>query len=714
MLATGTEIGGYRIEGILGRGGMGVVYEATQLSLGRTVALKILEAGLSADPGFRDRFRREGRIQASLHHGHIVTVHEAGESDAGLFIAMALIRGPTLKELIRGEEMDPARTLRILTPVADALDAAHESGLIHRDVKPQNILVGRRDHGYLADFGITKGINDTGFTQTGHMLGTLLYMAPELIRGERPTPASDVYAFAAVVYECLVGREPFRHESEAAVLYAHVAEPVPPPTSRAPALPPEVDDVVVRGLAKNPAERPATALELMQDLQELFPAPPRRTTSEQLQAVPPPEPATEAAPPAPAPVEPPEPEPVDPQAATQHEPARGTPTLADARRRAPLVPPERPTPAPEPRADAEPRPEPEPEPEPEAEPPARESHVAPEPEPKRRESHAEPEPEPARDPRPSARPKARAGAVLAAGLLAAIGAGAAIGSVAGGGDGAPPTHPPAASAKARTLRGGPIAVTVPAAWRTVDAPTVSGLEFAGRPVAARAPDGDATVVAGIVDGRGPTLLPAAFRDRLSAVPDPAPVRLAHVEAYRYSVPRAQGTAGLVRHLYAAPTSRGVVVVGCSGTVPAGTCATVADSLTVADGVQAYDLGPRAAYAKAAGRVITRLRRDRASGLRRLRSARTPDGQASGSAAVAQAYGRAADGLRFKPAPLEADAHAVMAASFRRASTAYARLAAAARAGRRSTYAARRTRAARADQAARAAVAALARLGYRTG
>jgi serine/threonine protein kinase len=186
--------------------------------------------------------------------------HQAAERGRHrrLFIATALIRGPNLKELIRAGEVDPARTLRMRTPVGDALDAAHESGLIHRDVKPQNIRVGRRDHGYLADFGITKGINDTGFTQTGRMLGTLLYMAPELIRGGRPTPASDVYAFAAVIYECLVGREPFLRESEAAVLCAHLAEPVPLPSERAPYLPLEVDDVLVHGMARTrPTGRPA-------------------------------------------------------------------------------------------------------------------------------------------------------------------------------------------------------------------------------------------------------------------------------------------------------------------------------------------------------------------------------------------------------------------------------------------------------------------------
>ena len=185
---------------------MGVVYEARQVALGRTVALKILAGTLGMDPTFKERFRHEGRIQAALDHPHIVTIFEAGEWEDSLFIAMRLVRGPNLKEMIIARELEGARTLRILRPIAEALDSAHEAGLIHRDIKPQNILVGSRDRAYLADFGLTKGIDDAGLTQTGQFVGTIDYIAPEQIRGEQATSACDIYALAAVLYECLTRR----------------------------------------------------------------------------------------------------------------------------------------------------------------------------------------------------------------------------------------------------------------------------------------------------------------------------------------------------------------------------------------------------------------------------------------------------------------------------------------------------------------------------
>jgi serine/threonine-protein kinase len=209
VLAIGTRVAGYEIEGILGHGGMGVVYEARQLSLGRTVALKILAGTLGMDPSFKERFRHEGRIQAALDHPHIVTIFEAGEWEDSLFIAMRLVRGPNLKEMIIARELEGGRTLRILHPIAEALDSAHEAGLIHRDIKPQNILVGSRDQAYLADFGLTKGVNEAGLTQTGQFVGTIDYISPEQIRGEQATGACDIYALAAVLYECLTGTVPY-------------------------------------------------------------------------------------------------------------------------------------------------------------------------------------------------------------------------------------------------------------------------------------------------------------------------------------------------------------------------------------------------------------------------------------------------------------------------------------------------------------------------
>jgi len=263
MLDQGTKVAGYEIEGILGHGGMGVVYEARQLSLGRTVALKILAGTLGMDPSFKERFRHEGRIQAALDHPHIVTIFEAGEWDDSLFIAMRLVRGPNLKEMIIARELEGARTLRILRPIAEALDSAHEAGLIHRDIKPQNILVGSRDRAYLADFGLTKGIDDAGLTQTGQFVGTIDYIAPEQIRGEPATNACDIYALSAVLYECLTGAVPYPKPSDAAVMYAHLSEPPPLVTDQRPELPPNLDEVICKAMDKDPKGRYASATGLI-------------------------------------------------------------------------------------------------------------------------------------------------------------------------------------------------------------------------------------------------------------------------------------------------------------------------------------------------------------------------------------------------------------------------------------------------------------------
>src|SRR4051794_28563767 len=242
---------------------MGVVYEARQIALGRKVALKILAGALGVGPAFKQGFRNEGRIQAAIDHPHIVTVFEAGEWEDSLFIAMRLVRGPNLKEMIIARELEGGRTLRILRPIAEALDAAHEAGLIHRDIKPQNILVGARDRAYLADFGLTKGIDDAGLTQTGQFVGTIDYIAPEQIRGEPATSACDIYALAAVLYECLTGAVPSPKPSDAAVMYAHLSEPPPLVTEQRPELPPNLDEVICKAMDKDPGGRYATATDLI-------------------------------------------------------------------------------------------------------------------------------------------------------------------------------------------------------------------------------------------------------------------------------------------------------------------------------------------------------------------------------------------------------------------------------------------------------------------
>jgi serine/threonine protein kinase len=243
---------------------MGAVYQATQLSLNRVVALKLLAPNLSDDAGFRARFEREGQVQAALDHEHIVAVYEAGQSEYGLFLAMRLIAGPTLKRLILDDELDPRRSVRLLAQVANALDAAHAAGLIHRDIKPQNILIDKGDHAYLADFGLIKAPEEARLTGTGQFIGTIDYVAPEQVQGEPATSASDCYALAGVLYECLTGEVPFPKPSEAATLHAHVMSPPPTVSALRPDLPPALDAVIAQGMAKDPWSRPSSTVELIQ------------------------------------------------------------------------------------------------------------------------------------------------------------------------------------------------------------------------------------------------------------------------------------------------------------------------------------------------------------------------------------------------------------------------------------------------------------------
>lgn len=265
-------VAGHRIERLIGEGGMAAVYEAHQVSLNRDVALKILAQRVGADPSFQDRFWRECKAQARLDHPNIVPIYAADGSDYGLWLAMRLVKGPTLREILSKEKLDPERVLELLTPIAEALDVAHEHDLIHRDITPQNILVEDR-HPFLADFGITKGRRDRSLTRTGQFLGTLDYVAPEQIEDQPTGAATDVYSLSAILFECLAGRVPFDKGSEYAVLFAHVHEDPPQVTALDPALPEAIDLVLAKGLAKLPADRYDTASDLLSAAKEVLKAP---------------------------------------------------------------------------------------------------------------------------------------------------------------------------------------------------------------------------------------------------------------------------------------------------------------------------------------------------------------------------------------------------------------------------------------------------------
>jgi predicted Ser/Thr protein kinase len=264
----GTELAGYRIERVLGRGGMSVVFLARDPGLRRNVALKLLSPELAGDEAFRVRFLRESRLAASLDHPNVVPVYEAGEVAGLLYIAMRYVQGTDLKALLRAEgALAPERTLVVVDQVAAALDAAHERGLVHRDVKPSNVLLTGppgKEHCYLADFGLSTSASDQSAADVAQVVGTIDYVAPEQIRGEEVDGRADVYSLACLLYECLVGDVPFRRTSDVAVIYAHLEEPLPNASQRAPELPVALDAVLERGTAKVPDERWPTCSALVE------------------------------------------------------------------------------------------------------------------------------------------------------------------------------------------------------------------------------------------------------------------------------------------------------------------------------------------------------------------------------------------------------------------------------------------------------------------
>ena len=255
----GETFGPYRVESVLGRGGMGTVYLATHTRLERKAALKVIAPGLADDDEFRERFLRESRLVASLDHPHVIPVYDADEIDGVLFLAMRYVPGPSLRALLRAEgSLSMRETARIAEQVAGALDAAHHAGLVHRDVKPANILLAEPDrHAYLCDFGLARRTAAEGATRTGSFLGTADYSAPEQVEGRAVDGRADVYALGGVVFHCLTGRPPFARDSEFATLRAHLEDD--PPAS---GVSPGVDAAVRRALAKRPEDRYATAGEL--------------------------------------------------------------------------------------------------------------------------------------------------------------------------------------------------------------------------------------------------------------------------------------------------------------------------------------------------------------------------------------------------------------------------------------------------------------------
>ena len=635
---------------------MGIVYRATQLSLNRTVALKLLSSEVSGDPGFRERFRREGQLQAAIDHPHIVTVYEAGQTEDGLFLAMRLVRGPTLKDAVLSREFEPERGVRVLSQVADALDAAHEVGLIHRDVKPQNILIAARDHAYLADFGLTKAPDASSLTETGQFVGTIDYVSPEQARGDGATSRSDVYALAGVLYECLAWEVPFARPSEPAVLYAHMVDPPPRLSERRPDLPAELDEVIARGMAKDPAERPATPGELLREARAAFGGELGETTA-----------ATRPASTVPAPGGQETAEARSPAAETASATAAPGEIAAGAgvTRAAGAAAPGAVT-------------------APAAAPPAAPSRPA----------------------------RRRALPVPLVALTAALMAAAAtLGFLAGGtgseGDGEGLTS----SASA-----GPLALSFPGGWqRVAQEPDLPGMRFADPIVLAPGGQKGSMLIAGTVNGSGPTLLPKSFRARLSRPPKPDdPVRLGKVDAFRYRGLAPEGLDGTAT-VYAAPTTRGVAAVACvagrAGRDFLPQCERVAATLALS-GATPYPLGPSKEYARLLTTTFRGLGRSRAEGVSRLRRARSAAAQARGAQGLAGAYRRASRQLRSATvSPREREAHRRIAAALGAIGAAYDRAASAARNDDARAYKAAEDAVRRGGRRADRALRALSNLGY---
>jgi YVTN family beta-propeller protein len=267
-LGVGSRLGSYVVEGVIGRGGMGVVYRATQDRLGRRVAIKVIAPELARDPDFRRRFDRESELAASIEHPNAVPIYEAGEGPDGIvYIAMRLIEGTDLGALLSQEQwLETPRAASLIEQVAGALDAAHARGLVHRDIKPSNILIGEvggRDWAYLTDFGLTKAVTDASeLTGSGEWVGTLDYASPEQIQGRPIDARSDVYSLGCVLYETVSGQVPFERDDKVARLYAHLNDPPPRLSEQVPDAPAALDGVIERALAKDPADRYPSAGDL--------------------------------------------------------------------------------------------------------------------------------------------------------------------------------------------------------------------------------------------------------------------------------------------------------------------------------------------------------------------------------------------------------------------------------------------------------------------
>src|SRR3954465_3085138 len=276
-IGAGTTIGGYRLDQLIGQGGMGVVYLGAHTENGAPVAVKLLTPELARQPGFRERFVRESQYASSLNHPNVIEVYDAGEQDGVLYIAMQLVEGTDLKHVLTQEgALDPGRAVRLLSQIAGALDVAHRQGLLHRDIKPGNIMIAAGDRCFLTDFGLSKNVSSDSIALTaqGEFVGTIDYTAPELVLGKEADSRLDGRPLGCLFFECLAGAPPFNKERDVEVLYAHIQDPPPKISAVRGDVPAELDDVIAKAMAKKPEDRYATASEFMDHARAVIGEPP--------------------------------------------------------------------------------------------------------------------------------------------------------------------------------------------------------------------------------------------------------------------------------------------------------------------------------------------------------------------------------------------------------------------------------------------------------
>src|SRR4051794_15399931 len=247
---------------LLGRGGMGEVWRAYDTETQRVVAVKVLTSNLANDPAFEQRFRREALAAAGLNDPHVVPIHHFGEIEGRLYVDMRLVVGRDLQDIINDGALEPERAVNIIEQIASALRSAHRIGLVHRDVKPSNILVTEDDFAYLIDFGIARAAGDSHMTGTGNVIGTWAYMAPERVTTGQTDPRGDTYALGCVLHECLTGSQPFPGTSLEQQIGGHLSLPPPRPSTIRRGIPEELDNVIATAMAKNPDQRYATVTDL--------------------------------------------------------------------------------------------------------------------------------------------------------------------------------------------------------------------------------------------------------------------------------------------------------------------------------------------------------------------------------------------------------------------------------------------------------------------